>query len=209
MLKRWILGVACVVTAAGCYPGRSVDSSTELASVTTAFDTTANFDAVTRYAMPDSVLYLPVGDEEVPATIQAGILSQLRQNLNALGWQEVIDARANPVDVYVTAMITTADYVYYYWDWWYYWGWYPYWPLSASAGTNWYYPPYWYAYSYSTGTVLISMVDAHNISNSRVPLIWSSAVNGVLADVSTNLSIALQGIDQAFAQSPYLGGPPQ
>jgi hypothetical protein len=53
------------------------------------------------------------------------------------------------------------------------------------------------------------MIDAHNISDNRVPLIWSSAVNGVLTDVSTNLTIALQGIDQAFAQSPYLGGPPQ
>ena len=209
MLKRWILGVACVVTAAGCYPERSVDSSTELASVTTAFDTTANFGAVTRYAMPDTVLYLPAGDEEVPFAVQNSILDRLRQNLNALGWVEVTDARATPVDVFVTAMITTADYVYYYWDWWYYWGWYPYWPLDAGASTNWYYPPYWYAYSYTTGTVLISMIDAHNISNSRVPLVWSSAVNGVLEDVSTNLSVALAGIDQAFAQSPYLGGPPQ
>lgn len=209
MLKRWILGVACVITAAGCYPERSVDSSTELASVTSLFDTTANFGSITRYAMPDTVLYLPAGEEEVPGTVQRSILDRLRQNLNALGWVEVTDALATPVDVYVTAMITTADYVYYYWDWWYYWGWYPYWPLSAGASTNWYYPPYWYAYSYSVGTVLISMIDAQGISDQRVPLIWSAAVNNVLEDVSTNLSVALAGIDQAFAQSPYLGGPPQ
>jgi uncharacterized protein DUF4136 len=207
MIKRWIPGIACAtIVTASCYPERSVDSTSEFASVTTAFDTTANFAAVTRYALPDRVLYLPVGEDDVPIGTQTAILNQLRDNLNALGWQEVTDARATPVDVYVTAMITTADYVYYYWDWWYYWGWYPYWPLSAGAGSNWYYPPYWYAYSYSTGTVLISMIDAHGISNNRVPLIWSSAVNGVLADATTNLSIALNGIDQAFAQSPYLGG---
>ena len=210
MLKRWILGVACMATVTGCYPERSLDSAAEFAAVTTAFDTTADFNAITRYALPDSVIYLQEDrTDQVPAATQAAILSQLRQNLNALGWTEVTDARATPVDVYVTAMITTADYVYYYWDYWYYWGWYGYWPLSAGASTQWYYPPYWYAYSYSTGTVLISMIDAHNISNNRVPLIWSSAVNGVLSDATTNLAIALQGIDQAFAQSPYLGGPPQ
>jgi len=35
-------------------------------------------------------------------------------------------------------------------------------------------------------------------------------VNGVLEGQSTNIAIATAGIDQAFAQSPYLkGGPPQ
>jgi hypothetical protein len=56
------------------------------------------------------------------------------------------------------------------------------------------------------------MIDAAGagISDNLVPLVWSAAVNGVLSDVSTNVSIALQGIDRAFAQSPYLGGgPPQ
>ena len=184
MLKRWILGVACMATVTGCYPERSLDSAAEFGAVTTLFDTTANFNAVTRYALPDSVIYLQEDrTNEVPAATQAAILSQLRQNLNALGWTEVVDARTNPVDVYVTALITTAEYVYYYWDYWYYWGWYGDWPLSAGATTQWYYPSYWYAYSYSTGTVLISMIDAHNISNNRVPLIWSSAVNGVLSDV--------------------------
>jgi hypothetical protein len=43
----------------------------------------------------------------------------------------------------------------------------------------------------------------------RVPLIWTAAVNGVLADASTNLAIATAGIDQAFQQSPYLGGTAQ
>jgi hypothetical protein len=207
MIKRWILGVACVAIATtGCYPERSVDSTTEFAAVTTLFDTTADFASITRYALPDTVLYLPVGDDDVPPATQLAILNQLRENLNALGWQEVTDAHTTPVDVYVSAMITTAEYIYYYWDWWYYWGWYPYWPLSAGVGSTWYYPPNRYAYSYTTGTVLVSMIDAHGISDNRVPLIWSFAVNGVLADATTNLSIALQGIDQAFAQSPYLGG---
>ncbi len=61
MMKRWILGVACVaIVTTGCYPERSVDSSTEFAAVTTLFDTTANFSTITRYALPDTV-HVPAG----------------------------------------------------------------------------------------------------------------------------------------------------
>ena len=38
----------------------------------------------------------------------------------------------------------------------------------------------------------------------KVPLIWTGAVNGVLADATTNIAIATAGINQAFEQSPYL-----
>jgi uncharacterized protein DUF4136 len=207
------LGVACLGIVAACYPERSVDSTTEFASVTTLVDTATNFSTVTRYAMPDTVLYIPGNDrDEVPAAVQSSILAKLRENLNALGWVEVINPTAtNPVDVYVTSVISTETNIYYYWGWWGYWGWYPYWPLSYGASTNWYYPPYWYAYSYETGTLLVSVTDARADAQrpDRIPLVWSFAVNGVLADPATNISIALAGIDQAFAQSPYLGGPPQ
>lgn len=207
------LGVAAFAILAACYPERSVDSTAEFASVTTLVDTATNFSTVTRYAMPDSVIYVPGDDrDEVPAGVQSAILGKLRENLNALGWVEVTNpTQSNPADVYVTSIITTQTNIYYYWGWWGYWGWYPYWPLGYGASTNWYYPPYWYAYSYETGTLLVSMTDgrANAQRPDLIPLIWSFAVNGVLADVSTNIAIATAGIDQAFAQSPYLGGPPQ
>jgi hypothetical protein len=107
----------------------------------------------------------------------------------------------------VVAAITTETNVYWGYVWWGYWGWYPYWPVGWGASSNWYYPGYWYPYSYSTGTLMVGMVDGTApAAEERVPLIWTAAVNGVLADASTNLAVATAGIDQAFQQSPYLGG---
>jgi Domain of unknown function (DUF4136) len=208
MLARSILGITWLaLTAIACYPDRSVDSTTEFASVTTLFDKEADFETVTRYALPDTVLYVPALEDEVPAATQAAILTSIRQNLNQLGWTEVLNPRTNPVDVYVVATVTsqTSTYWVYWWD---YWGWYPYWPVGwTGASASWYYPGYWYPYSYTTGTVLIGMADARpTVTDGRIPLMWSAGVNGVLADQGTNVSIATAAIDQAFEQSPYLTG---
>jgi len=208
MLARSTLGITWLaLTAIACYPDRSVDSTTEFASVTTLFDKEASFETVTKYALPDPVLYVPKTEDEVPAATQAAILSSIRTNLNQLGWTEVTNPRTTAVDVYVVATVTseTSTYWVYWWD---YWGWYPYWPVGWSgASANWYYPGYWYPYSYTTGTVLIGIADARpNVTDGRIPLMWSAGVNGVLADQGTNVSIATAAIDQAFQQSPYLSG---
>ena len=208
MLARSTLGITWLaLTAMACYPDRSVDSTTEFASVTTLVDKEADFATVTKYALPDTVLYVPKAEDEVPAATQAAILASLRENLNQLGWTEVLNPKTNPVDVYVVATVTsqTSTYWVYWWD---YWGWYPYWPVGwTGASANWYYPGYWYPYSYTTGTVLIGIADARpTVSDGRIPLMWSAGVNGVLADQGTNVAIATAAIDQAFQQSPYLSG---
>jgi len=58
---------------------------------------------------------------------------------------------------------------------------------------------------YEVGTLVITMVDlrAPRETTKRVPVLWVAAVNGVLGD-SPVLPRVLTGIDQAFAQSPYL-----
>ena len=209
MLGRSTLGITWLaLTAMGCYPDRSVDSTAEFAAVSTLFDKEAVFTTVTKYALPDTVLYVPKGDKEVPALTQNAILASIRENLNALGWTEVAKpSAATPADVYVVATITSETNTYWIY-WWDYWGWYPYWPVGwTGASANWYYPGYWYPYSYTTGTVLIGMADARQQpANGRIPLIWTAGINGVLADQSTNVAIATAAIDQAFEQSPYLKG---
>ena len=208
MLARSILGITCLaLIATACYPDRSVDATSEFASVTTLFDQEAEFTTVTKFALPDTVLYVPRAEDEVPAVTQAAILSSIRENLTRLGWQEVANPATSPVDVFVVATITSQTNVYWVY-WWDYWGWYPYWPVGwTGASANYYYPGYWYPYSYTTGTVLIGMADARApAGEGRIPLMWSAGINGVLADAGTNVSIATAGIDQAFEQSPYLTG---
>ena len=208
MIGRSSLGVAWLALAAiACYPDRSVDSTTEFAAVTTLYDKAAPFQSITKYALPDTVLYVPKEeDKEVPEVTQAAILSAIRTNLNSLGWSEVVaPTQNNPVDVYVTAAVASQTYVGWVYDYWGYWGWYPYWPPGYGPGYGWGYPGYWYPYSYTTGSVILGMI--HNVpqvSGQRVPLIWTGAVNGVLADATTNIAIATAGINQAFEQSPYL-----
>ena len=74
MIARSVLGPCLVIGLTACYPGRSVDSNTEFASVTTLKDKEATFTTVTEYALPDTVLYVPkaVDGKEVPAATQAG-----------------------------------------------------------------------------------------------------------------------------------------
>jgi len=211
MKGRSSVCIACLALAAtACYPDRSGDYYSDFASVTTLFDTAATFSSIQTYALPDTVTYIPREDgDEVPAVTQSAILSSLRSQLNALGWTEIVNPpRTSPADVYVTAYITTQTNVYWTWIWWDYWYWYGGWPVGWGASTNWYYPGGWYPYSYSTGTLLVGMADARNASDNaqRVPLVWSAGINGVLADASTNLDIAISGIEQAFEQSPYLRG---
>lgn len=206
MIGRSSLGIASIALAAiACYPDRAVDSTTEFASVTTLYDNQASFQTITKYALPDTVLYVPKDeDKEVPAVTQEAILSAIRTNLNSLGWTEVTNARAEPVDVYVTAAVASDTYVGWVYDYWGYWGWYPYWPPGYGPGYGWGYPGYWYPYSYTTGSLILGMIDARPTGSGKVPLVWTGAVNGVLADATTNIAIATAGINQAFEQSPYL-----
>jgi Domain of unknown function (DUF4136) len=211
MIRRSTLGIAWLALAvAACYPERSVDSTSEFATVTTSFDEQADFATVTKYALPDTVLYVPrEEDKEVPAATQSAVLAQIRTNLNALGWQEVTNPKTTPVDVYATAIITTTLNIYYGWAYWDYWYWYGGWPPGWGGGYGWYYPPSFYTYSYTTGTLLMNLIDARPAAAQPqlVPIVWTGAVNGVLENQATNVAIVTAGIDQAFKQSPYLGAP--
>ena len=208
MIGRSSLGIAWLALAAtACYPDRAVDSTTEFAAVTTLYDNQAPFETITKYALPDTVIYVPQKeDEEVPALTQEAILSAIRTNLNSLGWAEVTaPTTQNPADVYVTAAVASETYVGWVYDYWGYWGWYPYWPPGYGPGYGWSYPGYWYPYSYTTGSVIMGMISsAPNVQPGKAPLVWTGAVNGVLADATTNIAMATAGINQAFEQSPYL-----
>jgi len=90
----------------------------------------------------------------------------------------------------------------------YYGGWWGYWYGYYPPGWGWYpyYPSGGVTYSYSVGTIFIMMTDPPRTTadGKPIPPIWIAAVNG-LADKSTNSKRITKGIDQAFAQSQYLG----
>lgn len=81
-----------------------------------------------------------------------------------------------------------------YWDPWY-WGWY--YP---------YYYPWSVAYSVTTGSVIGELIDLKNVDASqKLEVVWTYSLNGALSSSDqTNVTRAVDGVNQAFTQSPYL-----
>jgi len=199
----WLGAGAFLLAAAlfiSCYPGDELTVS-ETDMVVTAFDKKADFNTKLTYAMPDTVLHLvQEGDKDtISRKYDASILSSISSHMDALGYTRTADPAT--ADVHVLTAVSVRDYVGYayyggWWDYWYgyyppYWGWYP------AGGV---------AYSYSVGTVFILMMDPTKTTDNGKPAppIWIAGLNG-LADSSTNSQRIKKGIDQAFAQSQYLG----
>jgi hypothetical protein len=85
-----------------------------------------------------------------------------------------------------------------------YWGWYLPYPPDWGWG---YYP--WYGgsiYTYRSGTVFMQMLDPARADSTvqKVPTVWIGAMNGV-AEGDDIEERVIDGINQAFEQSPYLG----
>jgi hypothetical protein len=128
----------------------------------------------------------------------APILASIDQNMKDKGWQK-IDISAKP-DILVTpAGISSTTYYYSYWYNWWYGGYYGgYW--------GWYYPPYYTVSSYTTGSLIITIADPNEASNSPInksQTAWVSVSNGLLTGVNSTSRVTAS-INDAFAQSPYL-----
>jgi hypothetical protein len=108
------------------------------------------------------------------------------------GWTKV-DTIAHPDMLLLpAAWEVTTTYVWYdYWYWWYGGWYYP------------YYPPVYYS-SYTTGTLVMNLVD-RNIQGANGNSInqWTGAVNGIMT-YSYSSDRMNKAIDKAFTISPYL-----
>ena len=209
-LRNW-LAISLLLLMWGCYP-QGPEYVDDLDLVYTNYSSEYAFASAKTYAIPDSVVKL-TGDEftdpdgngkptfanPVYATT---ILNQIKQNMNQNGWT-LVNKTSNP-DVFVLPTTTTTTNLYYYYDW-AYWGWY--YP-GYNPGWGWYYPGYYppYVSSFRTGSVFIQMVDAKtNLASETIPVVWSCILNGLAEGSTTELTVRIQtGIDQGFAQSPYL-----
>jgi hypothetical protein len=192
---------ALVFLLTQCYPEGPVYTD-ELDLVYSNYDPSYNFKAKHTFALPDKLMKI---DDDlinggVPKFVKEPYASQMlgmiRQNMLSRGWAEV-NADQNP-DVKlapVTMEVTTTVYYGYggYWDWWYG-GWY-----------GWYYP-YPVTTSYSTGSLIVTMLDPNDLSpDDKARATWTFIVNGLLEGSDSQIAQrATKGIDQAFTQSPYL-----
>jgi hypothetical protein len=201
-MKKRILFVVLIVSAFilnSCYPG-GPDYVEEMDIVLTSHNKDYNFEAKATYAMPDKIVKITgnviEGDEPsyIPDAAAKLILDRIDMNMTALGWQKV-DVSASP-DLLLTPASWETTTIYYWYDYWYWWygGYYPYWP---------YYPPVSYS-SYTTGTLLMVLIDPDEVGANGNPVKqWTGAINGIMTG-TYNATRMNTSIDKAFAASPYL-----
>jgi len=173
----------------------------EMDIVATTYDVECDFASKGTYSLPSQVVKITGDVNDPPEFLKPiygdPILAQIRLNMDALGYTE--EPISDLVDIQVLpAAWTSTTIVGGYWGGYYCW-YYPYY-----CGGGWYYPYYPTYSSYTTGTLVINMVDPKQESgDGNRRLIWTGAMNGLLSG-SYEINRVKNGIDQAFRQSSYL-----
>ena len=199
-IPLFLLGI-CILFS-GCYP-YSTAYVEELDIVITDYDAAYTFKGNNTYAIPDSIVKVtgnrvegepPICVKEPYSTL---ILSRIKSNMASLGYTLVPDIAQADLVLFPSALETT--YQQYYYDYYYYWGWY--YPYYG----GWYYP-YQTVTTYTTGTLLMNLVAAGEISPSgNVHIVWTGLINGILDYYGSDGDARLtKAIDQSFSQSDYL-----
>lgn len=121
------------------------------------------------------------------------ILDSIRDNMDLLGFSEVEADDGADVMILAAAVAQESWYVYYpYCDYWY--GYCFQYPWSPTA------------VSYPVGTLAMYMVSWRDAAAERVPVIWLGVVSGLMSGSHELDEDRVEAsIDQAFAQSRYLG----
>jgi hypothetical protein len=191
--------------AAACSSSDIVVSNETFAAVVTVVDSGAALRSARTFAMPDTVVKRPATATAIDPALARQLLADVRAHLLALGWTEIPVAVDSRPDVLVLlAASTQVQTGMLYGDWFSAWGYLPYWGPTVDPSWAWG-APAGIAYSYQSGTLLVTMIDVRaQDSNAKViPMLWAAALDG-LVNEATTLSRIHTGINQAFDQSPYL-----
>ena len=198
-----IVGVGLLL--AGCHPS-GAESISDLDTVTTTHDATFDFATPTTYALPNKVFFItdtdPGGNpDRLPPDLEQLILGTITNEMSALGYQKADDAAAATADLDMTVgalKVTNVSYYYGYWCgyWAYYYPCYP------------YYPPVVGVSSYTVGSLIIDMAPRGAGAGNQYRGVWTAIIRGIQSGVtSTDRTRLVNGISQAYIQSPYLGKP--
>jgi hypothetical protein len=183
-------------------------------------DKNQDFTQLNSFFLYDTINYIDNNEKPTPKVqhqFDDQILDLVKQNLKGIGWTEISQpSESNIPDVSIFISVLNVDLSYYYYNWTDYWYWYPW---------QWWYPGWNYPvypvfppgyspiYSFSVGTIMIDMVNMNELlinpliepPISKIPIVWTGAVNGILAGSDEYISGRLTAqINQVFTQSSYL-----
>lgn len=193
--------VAGLIFIASCtkYPPAS-DRLLEDLVIYTKYDTSINFKSFTTFSIVDSISYIsPKDSGKVLDANAAAVLNEISKNMTNLGYVKVTKNQNPDLGINVVAIKNVNTQIYY--PGWY-WGYPGYYPPWYWGGGGYYYPYYpTYITSYSTGTLLIDMVDRKNIQPGDTLFIrWNVYIRSLLTGYHT-IGELEKSIDQAFTQT--------
>lgn len=163
------------------------------------------FENYKTYYISDTVALISSSktDTLLPADAALQIVNTIKSNMDARGYTFVPKALKPDLGINTIAVKDVDVGVVYpgwwwgypgYWDPWY-WGWY--YP---------YYYPWSVAYAVTTGSVIGEIIDLKNVNtDQKLQVVWTMSLNGALGSSdASNLQRAIDGVNQAYMQSPYL-----
>jgi hypothetical protein len=198
----------------GCLSYPNSDERLDDEIVITHYKNETEFGDYKTFSLSPEIVVFKEDDGEIAREVldedlAQPVLDQVEQNLADRGYTKV--ARDENPDLGITVSVLSGTVTGFYTDYWgYYWG-YPYYP----------YYPYYYVYSYNTGTVVVDAADLKDApprepdaglppfegdggALGKLDVLWSGLVYGVLSSSEAqNVQRAVEGVDQAFKQSPY------
>lgn len=191
------LPILATLVLSSCYTDYGLDYDTNYDVVVTLYNNEYDFAPIQNYYLSDTVFNVGGGTQ---SSYSSTILSTTEANLNSLGWTRIASysaALAAPNTIFVRASEFTTT------------------TTQVDCGYGyygWYYPDYYcdYSYSYTTGTVNISMADLSIPQTDGKTLVeWNATLNGLTNSSGGSVGGTPQtritnGINQAFTQSPYL-----
>jgi hypothetical protein len=192
------LGAGLILASCTKYPPSSERLLEDLA-IYTKYDTTVDFRAFKTFYMSDSIIRVSDTDSGWVYNAQVTSLTgRIVQNLYDLGYTRTWNAKTTDLYLGVSYVVNVNVNVYY--PGWY-WGYPGYYPPDYWGGGGYYYPYYpAYITSYSTGTVLIDMMDVQHQVDNKIPVCWNAYIRGLVTGDHTTTQIQ-QSIDQAFDQT--------
>ena len=176
--------------------------------VVTVVDSGPQLFSARTFALPDTIVEVPRSSiSAIDHSADHAIIAKIRQHFLAMGWQDVTGTGETRPDVLVlVAMSTRTETGVAYGGWYGAWGYLPYWSVGVSSAWTWGVPAGGIPYAYQAGTVLITMLDvrAQHAETQQIPLLWAAALDGIVSTPQDTAVRVGEGVDQAFAQSPYL-----
>ena len=197
-----------LIALTACEKDPDMDNLDSDLVVYTNYAPDANFGSFDTYYMPDSIL--EVGGNRATFWKDENsdkIISEIAAGMESKGYTRTTDKNSASVGVQVSYLSENNQVVVggggWYPGWWDYSFWGPWWG-------GWYYPySVSYSYSYATHSLMIEMVDLTGKSdggNARLPVVWYAEAYGYrFGNGRYDMNLILNGIDQAFDQSDYLG----